>query len=257
MAYIGDNDFYLKVACGKVPGASIMRGLGERIGIGITTNGEDLWRGNDLTPLASVIIPTPADVGEQMTIVSESANDSSAGTGVRTIEIHYIDATGNAQEETLIMNGLTGVNTVATDIRFINEMHALTIGSGGVADGSIKIAKTGTTTLVYSMIFVGGNQSLVPHRMVPLGKKLIIRNWHAAEAQDKRAIFRLRSTDRDGVRIPNVFTFKDTLFLKSSTLAPSDLYITVPELSIIKVSVWAIQAAGEASCAWTGVLMNN
>lgn len=252
-------DFYAQVALGNVVGHSLMNAMGERINIGVTADGEDMWRGNDLTPAptSTTTIPIPADIGEQMTVVSESASDTAAGTGIQTLRIEYLDATGNQQTEDITMNGTTGVNTVATDIRFVNDMYALTVGTGGVAADNVKIYKTGTVGLVYNMIALGGNKSLVPNRMVPLGKTLIIKDWHATEAQNKRSIFRLRSTDMNNVLLPRVFCFKDTALLKQSTLGLSALDIAVPALSIVKVSVWAIQAAGEGSVSWNGVLIDD
>ena len=60
-----------------------------------------------------------------MTIVSTDAGDTFGGNGVNSLQIHYLDANGDAKTETVNMNGLTGVNTVATDIRFVQYIHSL------------------------------------------------------------------------------------------------------------------------------------
>lgn len=259
MSYFGTTDYYSRVANGEVAGRSLMSAMGERENLGTTVSGEDLWHGNDLTPAptSTTTIPTPASAGEQMTVVSESGNDISVtGTGVRTLRLHYLDATGAEQTEDIIMNGTTGVNTVATDIRFVQDMYSLTVGTGGVADDHIKIYKTGTVGLVYNMIAQGGNKSMVPHRMVPLAKTLILKSWHAEEAQGKRTSFRLRSTDMYGTLIPDVFCFKANAFL-SQTTQSLDMSIKIPALSIVKVSGWAVLAGAEASTCWSGELIDD
>ena len=93
--------------------------------------------------------------------------------------------------------------------------------------------------------------------MVPLGKTLLLREWHCEEAQAKRCAFRIRSTDMYGVLIPDVFCFKDTVYVKQASAGPHPLTATVPALSIIKVSVWPDQALAEGSCGWWGYLVDD
>ena len=107
------------------------------------------------------------------------------------------------------------------------------------------------------MIHIGGNKSLVPHRMVPTGKTLILKSWHASEGQQKRVAFRLRSTDMNGVLRPGVFCFKDSAYLRGGASGNLTLNIPVPALSIVKVSAWASESDGYASCAWWGILVDD
>ena len=248
----------LGVILGKVSGQRVMKAFGEREAIGTTATGEDIWRGNELTPAPTshTTIPTPASVGEQMTLVSESTADNGAtATGVLTVMLEYIDAVGNEQTETVTMNGTTPVNTVATDIRFINSMHTMSAGSGAVAAGHIKIYKTGSVGLVYNMIALGGNKSLVPHRMVPAGHKLFLKEWHCSEAQGKRIAYRIRSTDESGMLLPGIFVFKDACYLKQSASPDMSINVIVPALTIVKVTGWAIAINAEGSASWWGVLI--
>ncbi len=244
------------VAAGSVPGHEIWTALGERESMGTTATGEDVWRGNELSPAPTshVLIPTPDSAGEQMTVVSESANDAAGGTGIRTLRLHYLDAAGDEQVEDVTMNGTTGVNTVATNIRFLNDMHALTVGSLGVAADHVKIYKTGTVGAVYNMIAGGGNKSLVPHRMVPRAKKLVLVGWHAEEAQGKRCAFRIRSTDCCGALVEGVFIFKGVAYTNKTTSGELRLTVPIPALSIVKVSAWPDASGAEGSVGWWGIL---
>ena len=264
MTYFGPKLMPLEISRCNVPGVRVMRGMGERNAIGTTTEGEDLWLGNDLsnTPAAlasTTFIPSPADAGEQMSVISEHANDASGNTGVQTLSVSYIDAAGAEQTTIVTMNGTTAVPLTPTDVRFVQEMGALTVGSNTVAEGNIRIYKTSDATLVYNMIAIGGNQSLVPHRMVPAGKTLHIMHWNASEVRGKRMFIRLRSdctTEWPPVRQQNVFLFKDTLGCNLST-DDHDVYVAVPEFSVIKVSAFAVATLGEASCSWWGYLVDN
>ena len=86
-----------------------------------------------------------------MSVVSTSAQDGVAGTGTLTLDIHYIDPTGNAQSTVVTMNGTTAVDTGIL-MRFVQSIHAETIGTNGTAVGTISIHKTGTPTTVYNVI---------------------------------------------------------------------------------------------------------
>ncbi len=257
------GDYYSAVAAGNVTGRSIMSAMGERINVGTTVAGEDIWRGNDLSntpaaPASTTSIPDPDPAGEQMTFISESDADNGAtATGILTIRIHYIDDAGLEQIHDLIMNGVSGVDTIPTNIRYINDVYALTVGSNGVAAGNIRWYKKGAATIVYGMIAAGGNKSLVPHRMVPAGKTLILKGWHAEEGKGQRVNVRIRSTDMNGILIPGVYCFKDTAFVNQSALGELPLRPKIPALSIVKVSGWAVLAAGDVGCSWWGELIDD
>jgi hypothetical protein len=257
------DDYKKRVIAGEVTGQKIMKALGERESLGTTTSGEDLWRGNDLSAVPSALtsttsIPALDVAGEQLTIISESDADNGAtATGVLTVRVEYLDATGAEQTTDVILDGTTGVNLFPSDVRFINDMYSLTIGSNGVAEGNIRIYNTATPALVYNMIYVGGNKSLVPHRMVPLGKTLQLMAWSVSEAQNKRCAFRIRSTDMYGILIPNVFCFKGVSYMKASTSGELTIGDMIPALSVVKVSGWAIQAGAEGSCGWWGYLIDD
>lgn len=240
-------DSLIDIARGALPNASVLSAFGERDTVGITTQGEDIWLGTATT------VPTPADAGDAMEIVSGSANDAAAGTGVQAVLIDYVDAVGNPATEALATNGTTPVPLVDTNVRFVQRMWATAVGSNGVAVGDIDIRKISAPTDIYSMIGIGGNMSLVPHRMVPLGKKLVIWSWHASESRRFPVAFRLRSTSEGSTVYPGVFLFKSPIFVAEGGLNPPVLF-EVPALAIVKVSGWATGAGGAASCHWNGIL---
>lgn len=108
----------------------------------------------------------------QRSIASASANDSSAGTGLRTIRIVYYDNTGAGPFTTdVTMNGTTAVNTAVSNIQYIEEMFALTVGSGGVNAGIITLYNsTGGGGGAIGTINAGDNRTFWAHHYVATGK---------------------------------------------------------------------------------------
>ena len=108
-----------------------------------------------------------------MTVSSSDANDTSAGTGARTVLISGLDGSYNEISETITMNGQTPVTTSNSYLR-VNRALVLTAGSGGVNAGIIYVG-TGTVTAgvpanKYTTINGDGtNQSLQAFWTVPAG----------------------------------------------------------------------------------------
>lgn len=91
----------------------------------------------------------PANVvpaGMLLRVVSTSANDSAAGTGAQRVLISGIDATGSRANETVIMNGTTGVTTVTT-WKWLDFFCIIAVGTyNGTAVGTISLTNTAATT---------------------------------------------------------------------------------------------------------------
>lgn len=108
-----------------------------------------------------------------MTVSSSDANDTSAGTGARTVLISGLDGSYNEISETITMNGQTPVTTSNSYLR-VNRALVLTAGSGGANAGIIYVG-TGTVTSgvpanKYTTINGDGtNQSLQAFWTVPAG----------------------------------------------------------------------------------------
>ena len=248
------------IQAGLVKGVSLLFAMGERASVGTIVTGEDVWRGNDLNatpaaPASTTELPTPADAGEQLTMFCNSVNDTSAGSGIQKIRLFYLDANGIEQQEDIITNGAAEVDTVATNIRYLQDYCAIEAGAGGVAAGNIRFYKKGSNTIVYGMIGVGGNKSLVPHRMVPAGKVLRNIAWHSHNSVAKRVITRLRADAFMGVRQQGVFCFMGSAALSVMSTPMVPIAEQVPAFSIIKASAWPEAVGGaDVSLYWEGEL---
>lgn len=250
---ITENPFFIDNLSGTT--SQVLRGYGFRLAVGTTVTGEDVWPGTATT------LPIPPDAGQQMALVSTSANDTAAGIGVRTVDIHYIDSSGDQQTELVTMNGVTPVNTVATNIRFVQEIHAITTGSNLLAVGTISIATSGTPANIYTQIQPGTNQSLNTARMVPTGKTLIITSYHASTggaAGGKSVDIRIRATNHAGLITPRIFHFIDNFMsFNSATDRNYTQPIFVPSLSIVKCTAYATAAGTDTQASWEGILVDN
>ena len=240
------------VGSGLITGAERFDGFGEITLSGAKT-GADVWDGPTET------IPK-ATGGIQMQVVSDSASDTSAGIGVRSVNIHYIQADGTAATETVILNGTTPVNTVATDILFVNRFHTWTVGVGGgtyspAAIGNITIESVGGAT-VYAKIAATGNQTLSTAKMVPSGKVLYINRFTGSEMANKKVTLRLRTESHEGVLTPGVFLFKASMNMKLNAfnmeIKPA---IKVPAGAIVKVGAWG-ENASDVTASWNGWIEN-
>lgn len=76
----------------------------------------------------------------QRSIVSSDANDTSAGLGARQITIYYIPLGGGPlKTEVITLNGVTPVNTVNTDICYIEKMEVTSWGLIAYNVGTINL----------------------------------------------------------------------------------------------------------------------
>jgi len=245
-------DYRTAIGIGAIAGHSLFRGLGYRTALSTAVTGDDIWQGTATT------CPIPdQSTGEQMTVKSTHANDTSAGANVRKIHVHYIDVNGNEQTEEITMNGTTEVDTTATNIRFIQYIHTTEIGTfGGVAAGDITIHKKGFAATVYTMIKAGGNMSLNTSRMVPINKSFYMDNITISGTSSKPLSARIRATrSEEGILTPGIFLFNEIFSSQDSGI---HINISIPRifpaLTIIKASVYSLQAGGEATVSYSGWL---
>ena len=154
--------FELQVGRGQITGHSVVHVFGHNPDVDTTE--VTIW-----PALGLLVHPAAPTI---MKISSSSADDTSAGTGARTVYILGINGTGGYVSETVTLNGQTAVNTVH-EYDAIETMSVTSVGSGGVNAGII-YAGTGTVTagvpaVPYSAIGVGDNLSLVGHWSCPVG----------------------------------------------------------------------------------------
>jgi len=155
---------------------------------------EDVWCVG-----GSYVWPT---IAQQMEVVSSSVEDDpvkadlSAGTGVYSIRIYYLDSSFNEKTTDVTLNGTSVVATTATDIFRINRVRVLSVGSALKAVGNIDIRHL-TDTPIYSRIAAGFTKGRQLIYTVPITKTLYINQFTGSiggTTAPKYGRFTVRST---------------------------------------------------------------
>lgn len=176
---------------------------------------------------------------ETLEIVSSSAADAAAGTGVRTVKITYINASNALVESAAItMNGVTPVATGIT-AKCLLWVEATTVGSGNVAAGNIVVRNT-VGPVNYIQITAGGNKSLAAVFMVPAGYTGYVTDWGGnaiSTTQDMRLRATVGTYARD-LQVP--YHFMSNLYLASGSGGEEVVgFLKLPALCRVKVSTIA------------------
>jgi len=234
--------------------ASVHRILGRRSAWVDTTSQ------HDMVEFASTLATEANLTGiESLEIVSSSANDTLAGTGVQSVVITYIDASGNQQTTTPV--ALNGVTPVALSFKAlaIQWMEASATGSGGAAAGNIRVRIAGGGA-EHEQISIGHDTSRSGRYMVPAGYHAHLVRWsgHAINADQDMQV---RSTAFEHDRSLSTVLHGDASFYlpsNGSNAEPLD-YITVPSLGRIKLTTIAASAGAtvRADANFTFIVAQN
>lgn len=117
------------------------------------------------------ILPYPSNA-LQLSVSSDNANDTAAGTGARTVYLEGLDANHNTISEIVTLNGQTAVTTTKSYLH-INNCYVLTAGSGNSAAGTIYfgtgVVTAGVPATVYDVIQFDYNSRVTGSYTVPAG----------------------------------------------------------------------------------------
>jgi len=139
---------------------------------------------------------TEQSTNAQRSITSSSANDTAAGTGARKVRIKYLDSTLTAmKEEVVTMNGVTPVNTVATDICFIESMTVEDVGAlgGNVGNITLFVGLAGTGGAI-GVILASDNQTNWCHHYVAQGYTTYVTVIQAGSKGASSGLVAIRKT---------------------------------------------------------------
>ena len=181
-------DFYLAVAKGDFTGYSNVSKFGYNPTVG-SGNYESIWEGSNAYPWMST--------DDQLEVLSSDTDDTSAGTGARTVELQGLDSSWNVLTETVTMNGTSAVTTTGSFLR-IFRAKVVTAGSSGRNEGTITIRDQDTSTtraLITNPATYGNGQTLMAVYTIPAGKTGYIININVSSQKDQEQTYRLMSRD--------------------------------------------------------------
>jgi len=143
----------------------------------------NLTTGSTSEVLVSIRPYTEPGSQAQRSVVSTNVNDiNPSGTGAKQVRITYLNSNYVQNIEDVLMSGTTAVNTVNTDIRFIQKFEVI---KGSAAVGAIKLmsAITGSGTEVCG-IGAAGLSAFLCHYYVPSGSYVYPIRWGATVDDD-------------------------------------------------------------------------
>lgn len=222
-----------KMAAGYLPGHVFYRAFGNNPDVDAATAAEDLWcNGGDYTGF-------PTGAAETLDIYSDSANDTAAGTGLRTVRVHGLDANYDSQTLDVSLNGVTHVTTTGYTWSRVHLVHGLTAGSGGVNAGTISIHHTTTTANVFTSLIPGYSTSFCAVFTVPTGKVALIPRVHVAisnnRASEQEATVGIMTREYG----TGCWRLQFPMIVPTSSPAEDDTHggILVPEKTDIKIRI--------------------
>lgn len=243
------GDYGTDVSRGIYPGVVPIHKFGHNHAVGTTF--ENLWNPGGVYVWRSTAII--------MTASSDDANDTSAGTGARTIRIEGLLDGWVEDTEDIVLNGLTPVNTTKEWFR-INRVYVLTAGETDALAGNKGTLYIGTGTVTlgvpavsYLEIDIGYNQSSHGFFSVPVGKTGYLRHWHiSSDAQKATEVqFRIREQGQP-------FRQKGSLHLFSGTNhVPYDFPEKIPEMSDMDMLCRVDVGSASLECFWDLELRTN
>lgn len=165
------TDFYLEVAKGNVEKHSLINKFGRNDDIDSGSGFEDIW--------AAGGVRTYLTAAETMDIVSDDADDISAGAGARTFYIEGLDSNYDETSETITLNGTTPVTTSNSYLR-VHRCIVKTAGSSMVNEGNITVDPTTSGSGArQALIAAGDGQTLIGHYTIPNNKTAYMVGAHA------------------------------------------------------------------------------
>lgn len=172
------SDVGVEIARGNVAGQMAVSVHGRNPDIGTASTPEDVWLGG------GAYTGFPTGTPETVDVSSASANDTSAGTGARTVRIHGLaTSTSTAYTtEDLTMNGTSLVTSSGTWYR-VNLVEVLTAGSGETNAGIITVHHTTTTANVFAQMAASTGYSAIAAWTVPKDSDLFIQSMRVALAR--------------------------------------------------------------------------
>ncbi len=187
------EDFFTAVVHGEIPNHS----YGTRVGSSADIDATGFMLLSNVTSSANPFIFPSAE--QQLRVVSTSASDTGAGAGARQVTIDYFNSPASGwskKRETITLDGLTPVNTVASDIYRIDRFWVNKTGSGLVAAGDISLQSlSGGTT--FEKVDVGTNVFRSAIHWVEKGKMSMVTDFNMGVGTNQGVICILDGSEED------------------------------------------------------------
>lgn len=241
--------FGLQVSRGQIQGHSTVIVFGYNPDV--DTSEETVWPDGG-------VVPHPT-VASALKISSSSTDDTSAGTGARTVYIEGLDGSYAVVGETVTLNGQTAVNTTNSYL-YVNSFYVVTVGSGGANAGNINagtgVVTAGVPAVLYDIIATGYNNRTTGHYCVPAGYTGYMTNglFSAGQVSGTTAVTGfLKQHGPDGiVRVGAVTTVNN-----SAAVFPFDPAFAIAEKTCVGATAIGSAANNSVSSYFNIILIKN
>lgn len=238
------------IAEGNVSGHTPYAKLGYNGDVGATE--EDIWTQSGVYPWLAAPVA--------LEVVSSSADDAVAGTGVQKVRVGYLDGDYSSQSQVISLAGQTPVPLTDTTILRVNSIRATQVGTGGSAAGLITCRLVGGAATVYRAIVAGFTRGRGAVFTVPLGQTLyitsiVVSSGHTTVGKLVRWTARAQVDDlAPTVRVPFFMPFFEVMTQDSSFHRDFEMPIAIPATADVKVSAVSNGAGAICTCALRGWL---
>ena len=209
----------------------------------VGTTAEDIWTAGGVKSYLSS--------AETVDVVSSDANDTSDGTGARTVQIYGLDGNYEMLDETIILNGTTPVTSSNSYLRLYRAV-VRSAGSGGVNAGDITVdASTSSSTC--ALVSTGDCQTLQSQYTVPANHYALIGHIEVTTARNEQLQLDLQVREED-----QVFAVKRRYSIYGAAANFTyEIPLVVPPKADIRVQGTNLGASTiTASCAYDYILIN-
>lgn len=244
-----DSSLEIILGWGNLPGISRVSQVGNHPDADVAAIPEELFS-------LPGIYPFPSSA-QSLEVVSDSASDSSAGTGARTLTLTLLDASYAPSTVTVTLDGLTPVAVPGTWLR-INNMVVASAGSNlnNVGNVSLRIAGGGA---ILSYMVVGWGIQRQAIYTVPAGCTLGIRRFLLSI--NRTSAGTLNGHIEYGVRSPGgVLVFPAGLGVSSGsdTDSVSRPSVPIPEKYDVFLRIVALSTSNmNITAGFSGFLIDN
>ena len=229
--FLKNNYPSVAVRLGLVSGLGGNRKFGSNGDIDTGSTPESIWTGGGLYPFATA--------ASNAQVSSDDAQDTSAGTGARTVRLIGLDEDWVQTTETVEMNGLGVVESGTSWIR-LDRVVVLTAGSNGTNIGTITVTQGGADT--FALVSPGAGQTELALLSIPYATKGAIMSWEvcmrdAGSGTDCTLGLFTRTNEQDYT--PGAWRLRSEIGLRGAGTSTFDVQlrnpIIVPQRSDIEV----------------------
>lgn len=176
------SDYFSEVALGNIEGVTIFPSQGFTTDV-VTTGFTDVWEAD---VVGGFVYPSGA---VSLEVVSSDANDTSAGSGARTVLVTTLNASGVSGTQTVTLNGTSAVALTGTHTR-INGMLVTTSAARKTSNAGTITIRVASAGAVWGVIKPGKGTMFNSHYSIPSNMFGVVHRVDVLTEKDQEVVLR-------------------------------------------------------------------